>query len=72
VVEVEGPADRWLSSVDVTAEASGGTLTIALADIAEVPDVVARLASEGARIVRVAPDVRSLEDVYLELVGAAP
>ena len=41
----------------------------AIADVAEVPAIVATLVSEGARIVRVTPDQRSLEDVYLDLVG---
>jgi ABC-2 type transport system ATP-binding protein len=39
-------------------------------DVAEIPAIVARLVAEGARIMRVTPDQRSLEDVYLELVGA--
>ena len=42
----------------------------AVADISEIPGIVAKLVSEGARIVRVTPDQRSLEDVYLDLVGA--
>jgi ABC-2 type transport system ATP-binding protein len=41
----------------------------AIADVSEVPAIVATLVSEGARIVRVTPDQRSLEDVYLDLVG---
>ena len=36
----------------------------------EIPAIVARLVAEGARIMRVTPDQRSLEDVYLDLVGA--
>jgi len=36
----------------------------------DVPEIVARLTGEGRRIVRVTPDQRSLEDVYLDLVGA--
>ena len=42
----------------------------AIADISEIPAIVAKLVSEGARIVRVTPEQRSLEDVYLDLVGA--
>jgi ABC-2 type transport system ATP-binding protein len=42
----------------------------AIGDVAEIPDIVARLAGEGARITRVTPHERSLEDVYLDLVGA--
>jgi ABC-2 type transport system ATP-binding protein len=41
-----------------------------IADVSEIPAIVARLVAEGARIVRVTPDQRSLEDVYLDLVGA--
>ena len=44
----------------------------AIGDLSEIPDIVARLVSEGVRIRRVAPDERSLEDVYLDLVGAEP
>jgi ABC-2 type transport system ATP-binding protein len=55
----------------VVIELEGGELRqFAIADVSEVPTIVARLVAEGARIVRVAPDRRSLEDVYLELVGA--
>jgi ABC-2 type transport system ATP-binding protein len=42
----------------------------AIADVSEIPAIVAKLVTEGARIVRVTPDQRSLEDVYLDLVGA--
>jgi ABC-2 type transport system ATP-binding protein len=38
--------------------------------LSEVPDVVQGLVSGGKRIVRVVPNRRSLEDVYLSLVGA--
>ena len=43
-----------------------------IGDLSEIPGIVARLVSEGARIRRVTPDERSLEDVYLDLVGAEP
>src|SRR5688572_4140269 len=42
----------------------------AVADVTEIPAIVAKLVSEGARIMRVTPEERSLEDVYLDLVGA--
>jgi len=35
----------------------------------DIPPIVAALVAEGKRIVRVTPAQRSLEDVYLELVG---
>jgi ABC-2 type transport system ATP-binding protein len=41
-----------------------------IADVAEVPAIVAKLVADGARIMRVTPDQRSLEDAYLHLVGA--
>ena len=42
----------------------------AVADVSEIPAIVSKLVSEGARIMRVTPQERSLEDVYLDLVGA--
>ena len=42
----------------------------AIDDVADIPSIVSRLVGEGARIMRVTPDQRSLEDVYLDLVGA--
>ena len=42
----------------------------AIADATEIPAIVAKLVSEGARIMRVTPEERLLEDVYLDLVGA--
>ena len=43
-----------------------------ISDVAEIPAIVARLVGEGARITRVTPEERSLEDAYLDLVGAEP
>ena len=55
----------------VTIELAGGERRqFPIGDISEVPAIVATLVGEGARIVRVTPDQRSLEDVYLDLVGA--
>ena len=48
----------------------GSTETVAIADTAEVPDLVSARVAAGKRIVRVTPDRRSLEEVYLDLVGA--
>ena len=42
----------------------------AIADVSDIPGIVTKLVGEGARIVRVTPNERSLEDVYLDLVGA--
>jgi hypothetical protein len=75
VIEVEGEAGRWLATPGAfpgaTATASGPRLTVDLASLDVVPDLVAALVTAGARVVRVQPDRRSLEEVYLDLVGAA-
>jgi ABC-2 type transport system ATP-binding protein len=42
---------------------------IPIAHPSEIPAIVAKLVSDGARIMRVTPDQRSLEQAYLELVG---
>ena len=44
--------------------------SIPIGSLAEIPDIVDRLVASGARIVSVIPQQRSLEDVYLDLVGA--
>jgi ABC-2 type transport system ATP-binding protein len=55
----------------VVIELAGGERhEVAIADVSEVPAIVSKLVADGARITRVTPDQRSLEDVYLELVGA--
>jgi ABC-2 type transport system ATP-binding protein len=54
VIEVEGAKER---------------LQTPIAHLAEIPEIVAKLVADGARIISVTPDQRSLEDVYLELVG---
>ena len=51
--------------------ASGSILTATLTDEARTPDLVARLVGAGARIRRVTPSERTLEEVYLSLVGDA-
>ncbi|MFA5910092.1 MAG: ABC transporter ATP-binding protein [Vicinamibacterales bacterium] len=75
VIELEGDALPWMTVLDAiggaAGQASGSRLTIDLAALDAVPDVVAALVGAGARVVRVAPDQRSLEDVYLNLVGTA-
>ena len=48
----------------------GSKQTIEVRDLSKVPDVVRELVQAGKRIVRVVPDRRSLEEVYLSLVGA--
>jgi ABC-2 type transport system ATP-binding protein len=46
-------------------------LAFPIANANQIPDIVARVVAEGRRITRVTPEQRSLEDVYLELVGEA-
>ena len=70
---VHGPAERWLGTLSSIERASiaadGSTLTLGLADEAGVPEMVATLVAAGARIRRVDPSARTLEEVYLSLVG---
>jgi len=55
----------------VTIEFADGTReTRTVAGLSAVPGVVRELVQSGKDIVRVTPDRRSLEDVYLSLVGA--
>jgi ABC-2 type transport system ATP-binding protein len=73
VIAVEGPAERWLRALtthdDASVAADGSTLSLVLSDEGRVPDVVAALVAAGARIRRVDPSARTLEEVYLSLVG---
>ena len=48
---------------------SNEPLEIPIADPSEIPAIVAKLVADGARIMRVMPGQRSLEEVYLDLVG---
>ena len=47
----------------------GSRQTFTVTELSHVPEIVTRLVNEGRRITRVTPDRRSLEDVYLSLVG---
>jgi ABC-2 type transport system ATP-binding protein len=60
---------RGGGKVTIEIEGSKQRLEIDIKDVSEIPAIVARLVGEGARIMRVTPDQRSLEDVYLELAG---
>jgi ABC-2 type transport system ATP-binding protein len=55
----------------VIIELEGATdpLVVPIETLAEIPSIVAKLVAEGARIMRVTPNQRSLEEVYLDLVG---
>ncbi|HYB95921.1 MAG TPA: ABC transporter ATP-binding protein [Vicinamibacterales bacterium] len=61
-----------VSRVIVEVQGSREPLDIPIKDLSEVPAIVARLVAEGRGIIRVTPDQRSLEQVYLDLVGAEP
>ena len=60
---------RGGSRVVIDLADSKDRLEIAIDEVADIPEIVARLIAEGRRIVRVTPNQRSLEDAYLELVG---
>jgi ABC-2 type transport system ATP-binding protein len=70
-IEVEGPADRWVAALPARDEAgaAGSTLSLTVPDESTVPDLVAALVQAGARVRRVNPTARTLEEVYLALVG---
>lgn len=74
-IAVEGAAARWVETARaigvVEVDAIASRLLVTLEDVRGVPDLVAALAAAGARIVQVLPDQRTLEDVYLDLVGEA-
>jgi ABC-2 type transport system ATP-binding protein len=73
VVDVEGDAARWRQIADgrVTGVAiDGGRITGQVAPGAEVADVVAALVRAGARVRSVRTEARTLEQVYLSMVGA--
>jgi ABC-2 type transport system ATP-binding protein len=59
--------------IEVSIEFEDGSRHLAtVKELSEVADLVHRLVLEGRRVVRVSPGRRSLEDVYLSLVGAEP
>jgi ABC-2 type transport system ATP-binding protein len=60
---------RGGSRVVIELEGSRERLDLRVNNVSEIPDLVAKLVADGSRIMRVTPDQRSLEDVYLELVG---
>jgi ABC-2 type transport system ATP-binding protein len=70
-IEVEGSAAGWLTHLPDGADfaASGRIITGNVADGDRIPDLVASLVAAGARIRRVSPSERTLEEVYLSLVG---
>jgi ABC-2 type transport system ATP-binding protein len=55
--------------VVIELEGSDTPVERAINSLSDIPAIVAALVGEGKRIVRVTPTERSLEDVYLDLVG---
>jgi ABC-2 type transport system ATP-binding protein len=71
-IELDGPAAAWrevAAPLCIEAVASGSTLHLVVTAAARVPDVVAALATRGARISSVQSAARSLEAAYLALVN---
>jgi ABC-2 type transport system ATP-binding protein len=72
-IEVEGDASQWtavaLMRGGAWATSQGARLRVTIDQVQQIPDLVAALVSAGARIVRVTPESRTLEDVYLDMVG---
>ncbi len=72
-IEIEGSASEWQRLLPATiiesVEATGSMLHLTLSKEHQVPDIVAALVGGGARIRRVVPRERTLEEVYLSLVG---
>ena len=60
---------RGGSRVVIQLEGEADHLVIPIAGVVEIPAIVAKLVADGARIMRVTPEQRSLEEVYLDLVG---
>lgn len=58
---------RTLRPASRVLEASETELLLALSDPAEVPDIVAELARDGARITRVIPQTADIEEVFMRL-----
>lgn len=54
--------------VSIEIEGSGAVET-PIGSLSEIPEIVAAMVRDGKRIVRVTPTERSLEEVYLDLVG---
>jgi ABC-2 type transport system ATP-binding protein len=60
---------RHGSRVVIELEDSPAPVERSINHLSDIPDIVASLVGDGQRIVRVTPVQRSLEDVYLALVG---
>jgi ABC-2 type transport system ATP-binding protein len=60
------------SRVVIELEGSGPPIERAVNSVSDIPPIVAALVAEGKRIVKVTPTERSLEEVYLDLVGDEP
>lgn len=72
IVRVQGEASAWTAwvrAIDPSVQVDGSFLTLTLGDVVtHTPRVVAALATAGAPIVEVRPELPALEDVYLHLM----
>jgi ABC-2 type transport system ATP-binding protein len=72
-IEVEGSAADWQkhlpTGVGEDVQVAGSMLTVTLESGHQVPDIVSSLVMGGARVRRIVPKERTLEEVYLSLVG---
>jgi ABC-2 type transport system ATP-binding protein len=75
-VRLDGDANGMMPlfrRFDPHATVEGGAVVIRVADLErDTPAIVALLASAGARMLEVRPEVPPLEDVYMHLVGEKP
>jgi ABC-2 type transport system ATP-binding protein len=72
-IDVDGEASQWVEVARPHAQklsADGTRLRITVDNAAAVPDIVGALVHAGARIQKVTPEGRTLEQVYLDLVGS--
>jgi len=69
-VVAEGPPAELVAPGGVEVETAAGMRRFEQATREDIPDIVARLVAEGERIYGVRVVAGSLEDTYLELVGA--
>ncbi len=72
-IEVDGPAEQWQRILPLRGEevatAASSVLSVILTDATRTADLVEALVKAGARVRRVMPSERTLEEVYLSLVG---
>ncbi len=74
-VTLEGDAAKWMAIVQqagvVTVTANAHHLMVTMSAIEQIPDLVNALVRAGARIRGLVPEGRTLEEVYLDLIGGS-